>query len=215
LQSVEGKCEQQGDAAHPHRIHPHALGEPVNGLTDPNARASPMGLDALSTKGGFFRNVGPAMLRDSDDPRAMRLLARALSTLPRIEGNAVLAGEDGIHWKVIRESAALLRYVTDHSPGSIGSFNFTGTAMLQPYAPSYPGAYHTGAGKQLSIGLEGASVVQEVFSARRGDFDGALAELTRQLTLHAKVAESIGHRVATSSGWNFMGVDPTPAPLGD
>jgi hypothetical protein len=87
--------------------------------------------------------------------------------------------------------------------------------MLQPYAPFYPGAYHTGPGRQFSIGFEGASVVQEVFSARHGDFDGAVAELTRQLTVHAKVAESIGQRVAASSGWTFVGVDPTPAPLAD
>jgi uncharacterized protein (UPF0210 family) len=35
------------------------------------------------------------------------------------------------------------------------------------------------------------------------------------LTVHAKVAESIGVRVAASNGWDFMGVDPTPAPLAD
>jgi uncharacterized protein (UPF0210 family) len=86
--------------------------------------------------------------------------------------------------------------------------------MLQPYSPFYPGAYHTGAGRQFSIGLEGASVVQEVFSARPRDFDGAVAELTRQLTVHAKVTESIGQRVASATGWTFAGVDPTPAPLG-
>src|SRR5262249_31464106 len=29
-----------------------------------------------------------------------------------------------------------------------------------------------------------------------------------------RVGESIGNRVAAASGWTFMGVDPTPAPLG-
>ena len=215
LRSAKREFEKQGYVVESLRIVTQPLGELVDGLSDPDALALLQRFDALSTKERFLPGVGPAMLRDSDDPRPMRILARALSTLPNIEGNAVLAGEDGIHWKVIRESAALLREVTDHSPGSIGSFNFTGTAMLQPYSPFYPGAYHTGAGRQFSIGLEGASVVQEVFSARPRDFDGAVAELTRQLTVHAKVAESIGHRVAASTGWNFAGVDPTPAPLAD
>jgi uncharacterized protein (UPF0210 family) len=111
----------------------------VKGQSETDALAFLEALDDLSAKEKFLPNVGPAMLRDADDPRIMRLLAQALSTLPNIEGSAVLAGEDGIHWKVIGESAALVRYVTDHSPGSIGTFNFTGTAMLRPYAPFYPG----------------------------------------------------------------------------
>jgi len=215
LRGAKREFEKQGYVVESLRIVTQPLGELVQGLSDVDALGLLQRFDALSTKEDFLPGVGPAMLRDSDDPRPMRILARALSTLPNIEGNAVLAGEDGIHWKVIRESAALLRDVTDHSPGSIGSFNFTGTAMLQPYAPFYPGAYHTGSGRKFSIGFEGASVVQAVFSARRGDFDGALAELTRQLTVHAKVAESIGQRVAASNGWTFVGVDPTPAPLAD
>jgi hypothetical protein len=215
LRGAKREFEKQGYVVESLRIVTQPLGELVEGLSDADALGLLQRFQALSTKESFLPGVGPAMLRDSDDPRPMRILARALSTLPDIEGNAALAGEDGIHWKVIRESVALLRHVTDHSPGSIGSFNFTGTAMLQPYAPFYPGAYHTGPGRQFSIGFEGASVVQEVFSARRGDFDGAVAELTRQLTVHAKVAEFIGQRVAASTGWTFAGVDPTPAPLAD
>jgi uncharacterized protein (UPF0210 family) len=57
--------------------------------------------------------------------------------------------------------------------------------------------------------------VQEVFARTHGDFNASVAELTKQLTVHAKVAEAIGNRVAASTGWSFMGVDPTPAPLGD
>ncbi len=79
----------------------------------------------------------------------MRLLARVLSTLPHIQASAIIAAEDGIHWKVIRESAVLVRYVTDHSPHSQGNFGFTATAMLGPYGPFYPGTYHTGAGRQF------------------------------------------------------------------
>jgi hypothetical protein len=145
----------------------------------------------------------------------MHLLARALSTLPAIQGSAIIANDAGIQWRVIRESARLVRYVTDNSPGSQGNFQFTATAMLRPYGPFYPGAYHTGAGQALSIGLESAGVVQRVFAHSAGDFAAATAELTRQLTIHAKVAESVGQRVAAASGWTFMGVDPTPAPLGD
>jgi len=215
LRAAKGEFEQQGYEVETLRIVTQPLGELVSGLSDAQALAFLQAFDDLSAKENFLPSVGPAMLRDSDDPRIMHLLARVLSSLPNIEGNAILAGEDGIHWKVIRASAALVRYVTDNSPRSQGNFNFTGTAMLKPYGPFYPGAYHSGSGRQFSIGLEGANVVQEVFAHTHGDFDASVAELTRQLTVHAKVAESVGLRVAASKGWAFRGVDPTPAPLGD
>jgi uncharacterized protein (UPF0210 family) len=98
---------------------------------------------------------------------------------------------------------------------SQGNFNFTGTAMLQPLGPFYPGTYHTGAGRQFSLGFEGANVVKEVFARTHGDFNGSVAELTKQLAVHATVGASIGEKVAAETGWEFAGVDPTPAPLAD
>jgi uncharacterized protein (UPF0210 family) len=215
LRGAKRDFENQGYDVESIRIVTQPLGELVSGQSDAEALAFLKVLDGLSVKENFLPNVGPAMLRDTDDPRSMRLLARVLSSLPNIEGNAILAGEDGIHWRVIGESAALVRYVADNSPHSQGNFNFTGTAMLRPYGPFYPGAYHTGAGKQFSVGFEGANVVQEVFARTHGDFNASVAELTKQLTVHAKVAESIGLRVAASANWTFVGVDPTPAPLAE
>jgi len=197
------------------RIVTQPFADLVKGLSDKEALSFLKSLDDLSQKDGFAPNVGPAMLHDTDDPAAMHLLAQVLSTLPHLNASAIIADDDGIHWKTIRESAKLVRYVTDHTARSQGNFQFTATAMLKPLGPFYPGAYHTGAGKQFSLGFEGANVVQEVFAATHGDFDASVAELTRQLTIHARIGEEVGNKIAASSGWTFAGVDPTPAPLGD
>jgi uncharacterized protein len=197
------------------RIVTQPFAELVKGLSDEQALAFLKSLDDLSQKDGFAANVGPAMLHDADDPAAMRLLAKMLSTLPNLNASAIIADDDGIHWKTIRETAKLVRYVTDHSAHSQGNFQFTATAMVKPLGPFYPGAYHIGAGKTLSLGFEGANIVQAVFGEAHGDFDNAVAELTRALTIHARVGEEVGNKIAASSGWSFAGVDPTPAPLGD
>jgi len=215
LRSAKGEFERQGYEVETVRIVTQPLAELIEGQSDAEALKFLKGFDDLAARESFIPNVGPGMMRDSDDPHAMHLLAQVLSTLPHIDASAIMAGDDGIHWKVIRETAALVRYVTDHSPHSQGNFNFTGTAMLAPYGPFYPGTYHTGAGKQFSLGFEGANVVQEVFSRTRGDFSASVAELTKQLTVYSKVGESIGEKVAAATGWTFMGVDPTPAPMGD
>ncbi|MDP9091012.1 MAG: DUF711 family protein [Pseudomonadota bacterium] len=215
LRAAKEEFAKQGYEVETIRIVTQPLAELVRGLPETDALTFLKVLDDLSEKENFMPSVGPGMMRDTDDPATMRLLEKVLSTLPHIQSNAIIAGEDGIHWKVIHESAALVRYVTDHSPHSQGNFEFTVTAMLKPYGPFYPGTYHTGDGRQLSIGLEGANVVQEVFARTRGDFAKSVAELTKQLTIHAKVAESIGMQVAAKKNWTFMGVDPTPAPLGN
>lgn len=215
LRAAKSAFAERGYPTETIRIVTQPLGELIRGQSDADALRLLKTLDDLSAKGDFIPSVGPAMMRDSDDPHVMRLLEKALSTLPNLQANSLIAADDGIHWKVIRETAALVRYLTDHAPPSHGNFNFTAAAMVKPYGPFYPGTYHTGAGKQFSIGFEGANVVQEVFARTHGDFNASVAELTRQLTVHARVAESVGTQVAASTGWAFMGVDPTPAPLGD
>jgi uncharacterized protein (UPF0210 family) len=215
IKAAKSEFEKQGYQIETLRIVTQPLAELVAGQSDAEALKFLKAFDDLSAKEQFLPSVGPAMMRDSDDPRTMHLLAQVLSTLPNINANAIMAGDDGIHWKVIRETAALIRYVAEHSVHSQGNFNFAGTAMLKPNGPFYPGAYHIGAGKQFSIGFEGANVVREVFVHTQGDFGGSVAELTKQLTVHAKVGEAVGEKVAASTGWAFMGVDPTPAPLAD
>jgi uncharacterized protein (UPF0210 family) len=215
LNAAKADFSRRGYETQTVRIVTQPFAELVKDLSDAAALSFLQSLDDLSEKRGFMPNVGPAMLHDADDPAAMHLLAQVLSRLSHLNASAIIADDDGIHWKTIRETAKLVRYVTDHSARSQGNFQFTATAMLKPLGPFYPGAYHTGAGKQFSLGFEGANIVQHVFGATQGDFDASVAELTRQLTIHARIGEEVGNAVAASSGWTFAGVDPTPAPSGD
>jgi uncharacterized protein len=215
LKATQTEFEHQGYQVETLRIVTQPLAELITGLSDADALKFLKAFDDLGKKESFLPSVGPAMMKDSDDPKTIHLLAQVLVALPDLQSNTIMAGDDGIHWKVIHETAALVHSVAEHSLHSQGNFAFTGTAMLKPLGPFYPGTYHTGAGKQFSLGFEGANVVQEVFARTHGDFNGSVVELTKQLTVHAKVAEAIGEKVAAATGWAFMGVDPTPAPLGD
>ena len=215
LHKSQNEFEAAGYQIESIRITTQPLAELLAGLSDQDAMTYLKALDDLSAKQNFALNIGPAMMRDSDDPRTIRLLAQALSTLSHINASSIIAGDDGMHWKVIQETAALVRYVSEHSPHSQGNFSFAATAMLAPYSPFYPGSYHTGAGKQFSIGFEGANVVQQVFAQTHGNMTAATEALTRELTRHSQLADSIGKRVESATGWKYMGVDPTPAPLAD
>jgi uncharacterized protein (UPF0210 family) len=215
LRKVKAGFNAAGYEVETLRLTTQPLGELVSGLSEDDALALLKKLDALSVKEEFVPNVGPAMLHDNDDPKTMHLLERALSTLPNIEASSIIADDAGFHWKTIHRTAELVRYVSEHSPRSQGTFNFTATAMLKPLSPFFPGSYHTGAGKQFAIGFEGAGVVREVFERDKGHVEAAIADLTAELTRHCAVAARVGEQVAAETGWNYVGVDPTPAPLGE
>jgi hypothetical protein len=215
LRKAKSEFEAAGYQVETVRITTQPLGELVAGMQEEQALAFLGRLDQLSGKDSFDLNVGPAMLHDSDDPATLRLLEKALSTLPNIEASTIIADESGIHWKTIHQTAELVKYVAEHSPRAQGTFNFTATAMLKPLGPFYPGSYHTGAGKQFAIGFEGANVVAEIFTKDKGNAEAATTDLTAALTKHAKVADRVGNKVAAETGWSYVGVDPTPAPLGD
>ena len=215
LRKVKTEFEAAGYPVETLRITTQPLAELVAGASEDQALAFLTRLDQLSTKEDFLPNLGPAMMHDTDDPAAMHLLERALSMLPNVEANSIIADEQGIHWKTIHRTSELVKYVAEHSPRSQGTFNFTATAMLKPLSPFFPGSYHTGTGRQFAIGFEGANVVAEVFKRDKGNAEAALADLTAALTKHATVADRIGNKVAGESGWSYVGVDPTPAPLGD
>src|SRR5713101_2484067 len=178
LRKVKAEFESSGYGVETVRLTTQPLPELVAGMSEEQALAFLAQLDELSVKENFLPNVGPAMLHGSDDPAAMHLLERVLSTLPNIEASTIIADEAGIHWKTIRRTAELVKYVSEHSPRSQGTFNFTATAMLKPYGPFFPGSYHTGAGGQFAIGFEGANVVRDVFAKDKGNAEAATADLT-------------------------------------
>ncbi len=215
LRRVKVEFESSGYEVETLRLTVQPLAELVAGLSEDQALAFLKQLDQLSVMENFIPNVGPAMMHDSDDPATMHLLERALSTLPHIEASAIIADETGIHWKSIHRTAELVKYVSEHSPRSQGTFNFTATAMLKPLSPFFPGSYHTGAGRQFALGFEGANVVRDVFAKDKGNYEAATVDLTAALTKHASVADAVGNKVAAETGWTYAGVDPTPAPLGD
>ena len=215
LRKAKVAFESSGYEVETIRVTTQPLAELVADMSEDQALAFLAQFDRLSAKENFIPNVGPGMMHESDDPATMHLLERALSTLQNIQASAIIADDAGIHWKTIRRTAELVKYVSEHSPRSQGTFKFTATAMLKPLSPFFPGSYHIGSGRQFAIGFEGANVVRDVFVKDKGNADAAISDLTAALTKHASVADAAGKKVAAETGWTYVGVDPTPAPLGD
>jgi uncharacterized protein (UPF0210 family) len=168
---------------------------------------------ATAAKVSIATNIGPAMRSADDDSSAAELLGDVLGSAT-FNSSIIVAGDDGIHWNAVRASARLIKRL-EQTPHSDGTFKFAAVAMLAPFAPFFPGAWHDSAGHQFSIGLEGAGLVDQAFSAANHDPKLALQKLTALLTEQGRVVERIGQQIEQQTGWLYLGFDPTPAPLKD
>jgi uncharacterized protein (UPF0210 family) len=195
------------------RITTQPFPQYTGGLSHDQALTLLRNLSDLAVKLNFNMNIGPAMSKDGDDTKYVDLLAEALSSESGFNANLITAADDGIHWKAIQQAAHLIKYVSAHSPHGQGNFNFGAIAMMKPYGPFYPGSY-SGGGRNFAIGLEGANVVAEVF-AKDHDPRSAEKALSAALSRHSVDVEAVALKIASSSGWTYAGIDPTPAPLGD
>ncbi len=213
LQGARAAYRAAGFEVETVRIVTQPFPEYIRGMAPDEAVEFLRKLDALAASRQFTGNIGPAMLRDTDDTAPLGVLARVLAST-RLNSSLILAGEDGIHWRGAREAAKLVKSVAALSPGGSGNLNFAAIAMVKPYGPFYPGAYHTGAGRVFAVGLEGAGVVAEVF-ARYREPGEAERQLASALAGHLRAAEAVASEVARTRGWTYAGIDPTPAPLGD
>jgi len=197
------------------RISTQPFPEYTRGLSHDEALKVLHGIDDLAGKLRFAPNIGPAMVKDTDESAPAELITEVLAAPGnRLNANIVTAGDDGIHWNAVRQAALIIKTVGARSPHGQGNFNFAAIAMLKPYGPFYPGAWHPGGGpRSFAIGLEAANVVMEVFS-REHDPRSAGKALTEALSIHMRAVEAVATKAASGSGWTYAGIDPTPAPGG-
>jgi uncharacterized protein len=197
------------------RISTQPFPEYTRGLTRDEALKMLRGIDDLAGKLRFAPNIGPAMTKDTDDIAPVDLLTDVLAWQGnRLNANIVTAGVDGIHWKAVAQAARIIKATGERSPHGQGNFNFAAIAMVKPYGPFYPGAWHPGGGaRTFAIGLESANVVMDVF-AHEHDPRTAGKVLADALALHARAVEEAAMKVAAGTGWMYGGLDPTPAPGG-
>jgi uncharacterized protein len=215
LRQGKADFEKAGYEVESVRITTQPFTDYVRGLSRDEALEFFRNYDELARRESFDTSIGPALMKDSDDPAAAELLGEILSQTKTVEGSIIVAADEGIHWNSLRAAARLVRYVADHSPRSQGTFNFAATAMLAPYAPFYPGSYHTGEGHRFAIGWEAANVVEESFAGATGNAPLAAERLAQALTRHAVAVERIARRIEKETGWTYMGLDATPVPMGD
>src|ERR1700722_14396989 len=214
LRQAKAAFENSGYEVQTIRITTQPFPEYTQGLSEEETLAFFREYDALAVREGFDASIGPAMMKETDDPREAELLAKILASAKTLEGSVFIGGEDGIHWKSIRAAAGVMKYLETHSLHSQANFSFSTSSFVPDGTPFYPASYITGEGKQFAIGLQSANVVADAFASTKSP-DAAEERLRSSLTVSAQHAEKTAHELTLTSGWKYGGIDLSPAPLKD
>jgi len=213
LRGAKAALEKSGYEVQTLRITTQPFPDYIRGLTREQALALFRDLDARAQKEGFISAIGPAMLSDADDPRNAELLVDILAASSNLDSSLIVAGEDGVHWNGVRAAASLVKSLAQRTAHSQGAFHFAAAAVVPPDTPFFPASYHLGAARAFGIALQSANLVAEAFASAGGKPAAGRAALSRVLGEHAVAIEAMARKIEKQTGWNYMGIDLSPAPL--
>ena len=203
--------ESRGFPVETIRIATQPFPEYIQGLSTEQALAFFRNYDALAIQEGFAASIGPAMPNATDSPAQADLLAEILKNTKQLNGSLVVAGDDGVRWPAVGAAARVMKQLED-TEHSQGNFRFAAIAMVGPLTPFFPAAYHNGFGHQFAIALESADLVADAFK-NAPDLATARRRLIEALGKEAFTIQAEAGRADMETGWTYMGIDLSPAPL--
>lgn len=205
--------ESRGFEVQTIRIATQPFPEYTKGMTAEQVVAFFKDYDLLATKDGFSASIGPAMFNAADSPAEADLLAEILRNTKELNATVAVAGEDGVHWPAVGAAARVMKKLED-TEHSQGNFHFAAIAMVPPLTPFFPAAYLNGFGHQFAIALESANIVAAAFKDAP-DLAAGKQRLVDALGKVAFEAQAQAGRVDSETGWAYVGVDLSPAPMKD
>jgi len=214
LRNAKARFELAGYEVETIRISTQPFPEYTRGMSKQAILAFFHDLDTLAKQENFIASIGPALMSEKDDPAQSQLLAEILGLTNNLHGSIVVAGDDGVHWKAVRAAADVMKYLEDHTDHSLGNFRFAAIANVPAYTPFYPASYHQGLGRQFAIALESANVVAAAMAVQR-DPEATRQALVAELGMHARAVQDLASKIDQETGWTYMGLDLSPAPMKD
>lgn len=213
LKRAQTIFESRGFPVETIRIATQPFPEYIQGLSNDQALAFFRNYDALAQQDGFAASIGPAMPNATDSPAQGDLLAQILLNTKSLNASLVVAGDDGVRWPAVGAAARVMKQLED-TEHSQGNFRFAAIAEVKPLTPFFPAAYHNGFGHQFAIALESAGLVADSFK-NAPDLATARRRLIDALAKEAFAIQAEAGRVDSDTGWTYMGIDLSPAPLKD
>jgi uncharacterized protein (UPF0210 family) len=168
-------------------------------------------LDRFAVENELMFSIGPVITGDFYHQEFSAWAAELVQQTKNISFTVRVASpEQGIHHQSLHSAAEAIQAIAHATVGGEGNFRFAATAYIPAGTPFFPAAYFT-QGNTFSIGLESPNLLSQAFQ-------GALniQQAKRQLKAAMErafgpVAER-GRQLAQQGGWEYLGIDASPAP---
>jgi uncharacterized protein (UPF0210 family) len=166
----------------------------------------------FTSKNSIGLSIGPGLIDNSYD---REVIDKICEIIPNASANlsiVIATKKHGIHYKAVRAAAETIKRLSEIE--TMANFSFAATANIPSETPFFPGAFHDRKYNSFSIGTESAKLVMKVF-AEANDISGARKELFESFEKEYRLIEKIGLKIQEESGWQYEGVDTSPAPMRD
>lgn len=165
-------------------------------------------LDAWAADLGLELALGPAL---GSGPKPTDELT--MEQVVELLGRSRVANTSVVIPSATRAAAAIIKRLGAVRAPEPPSFRFAAVAECPPGIPFFPAAYAEGKRRQFALGLQSAGFLAQAFA---GGFDvERWAAVSRAFTRHLKQLETIAESVARTQRWEYLGIDLSPAPLGE
>jgi uncharacterized protein (UPF0210 family) len=211
LHKAQLTFERSGYTVQTLRIATQPFPEYTNGMTHDEVIRLFKNLDGIAQQDKIRIAIGPAYIGGDDGDAQAALLADILQNSKSLNGTVVVANKDGVNWPAVHAAARVMKQLSEHTDHSEGNFHFAAIANVPAYSPFFPAAYHTGGGRQFSIGLESANTFVVAFTGAT-DPANAKRRLIDLFFPQTFDIEDIGEKLDAMFDWSYLGLDLSPAP---
>lgn len=168
-------------------------------------------LDRLAVEQGMVLSIGPVDPRGLDPPAYAEWAVALIRATQNISFTCpVLSAQGGLLERGILASALAISAIADGTPGGEGNFRFASAANIPAGTPFFPAAWYQQT-NAFSVGLESPNLLTQAINGGM-DFFQAKAQLSFALNAALAPVAAVGEKLARENGWNYLGLDASPAP---
>jgi hypothetical protein len=164
LKFARTKFESRGYTVQTLRMATQPFPEYTQGMSHDETIRFFKSLDAAAEQEKILISIGPAYLAAGDGDAQAQLLADILKNTKSLFGSVMVTDAHKVNLVAVRAAARVIKSLED-TEHSEGNFRFAALASVPPYSPFFPAAYHTGNGRQFTIGLQSAGTVKAAFES--------------------------------------------------
>jgi len=211
LKIARGAFEADGVEVQTIRLATQPLRKYLPDWNNSSSLSALRSLDQFAEDNGIIWSIGPVVTGNHYHPDFAPWAAEIIGQTSRINFSCRVASPaHGQHPQALQCAAEAIHAIERASPGGEGNFRFAATAFVPSGTPFFPAAYFD-RGRAFSIGLESPNLLTEAFQGSSG-----LAQSKRRLAaILGRALDSVAQRaldLANSSGWEYLGIDASPAP---